>query len=123
MSIESPLAEAPRRAKAVSLAINRRSTLQATYIRLFRGGGLFLPTSRRMRLGDEIVINLRLMNDPDLIATRGRVAWITPPGCSARKTPGVGVQFAADEAGRSARSKIEAILGGLTNAAQPNHTL
>ena len=45
-----------------------------------QNGGLFARTTRPFGLGDEVVLSLTLMDDPDKLALAGRVVWITPQG-------------------------------------------
>jgi type IV pilus assembly protein PilZ len=47
--------------------------------------------------------------------------WITPAGAQGNRAAGVGIQF-SDEDG-VARTKIEAILGGVLKSSRPTHTM
>jgi type IV pilus assembly protein PilZ len=107
----------------LSLNIRERTALYAAYMPFVRGGGIFIPTSRPYRLGDEVFMLLSLMDDPARIAVQGKVMWITPEGVQGNRTQGIGVQFTHDETGAAARNKIETILGGTLNASRPTHTM
>lgn len=111
------------RPSVLSLTIKERSTLYAAYISSFRNGGLFVPTTRQYRMGDEVFMILNLLNDPNRLPVAGRVAWITPENCQIRKVPGIGVHFDAGEGATAAKHRIESILGGLVNASRATHTL
>ena len=52
----------------------------------------------------------------------GRVVWITPADAQGKRAQGVGVQFSADEAGRSAKKKIEGLLAGMLDGTKLTHT-
>lgn len=122
------MAEEVRQASAIrpavlSLTIKERSTLYAAYISTFRNGGIFVPSTRPYRLGEEVYVILNLLNDPDRLPVAGRVAWITPQNCQTRKVPGIGVHFDDGEGAAAARQRIESILGGLVNATRSTHTL
>ena len=39
--------------------------------------GLFVPTTRPYRLGDEVFLLLTLMDEPEKLPVAGRVVWIT----------------------------------------------
>lgn len=127
-SLHSPLTapSAPPRSGArpavVQLAIREKAALYAAYMPFLDGGGLFVPTTRAVRLGDELYLILSLMDDPNKISVTGKVVWITPAGTPQRQQ-GLGVQFARDEAGTQARSRIEDLLGGTLKANRPTHTI
>ena len=107
----------------LSLNIRERTALYAAYMPFLKGGGIFIPTNRPYRLGDEVFMLLSLMDDPAKIAVQGKVVWITPEGVQGNRTQGIGVQFTTDETGASARNKIETILGGTLSANRPTHTM
>ncbi|HEY0878693.1 MAG TPA: PilZ domain-containing protein [Zeimonas sp.] len=118
-------AAAPRagaRPGVVQLAIREKAALYAAYMPFLDGGGLFVPTTRAVRLGDELYLILSLMDDPNKLSVTGKVVWITPSGTPQRQQ-GLGVQFAKDEAGTRARSRIEDLLGGTLKANRPTHTI
>lgn len=107
----------------LSLNIKEKAALYAAYMPQIRGGGLFIPTNKAYRLGDEIYMLLTLMDDPIKIPVAGHVVWITPAGAQGNRTQGIGVKFSEDESGASARIKIESLLAGLLQANRPTHTL
>jgi len=106
----------------VQLAIREKAALYAAYMPFLDGGGLFVPTTRSVHLGDELYLILSLMDDPTKLSVTGKVVWITPPGTPQRQQ-GLGVQFAKDEAGTRACSRIEDLLGGTLKANRPTHTI
>ncbi len=108
---------------ALSLNIREKSILYAAYMPFLKGGGIFIPTTKPYRLGDEIFMLIGLLGDPNKIPVAGKVVWITPAGCQGNKAQGVGVQFSEDESGTAARNKIEGLLGGQLNLNRPTHTM
>ena len=110
------------RPSVLSLAIKEKAALYAAYLPFIKGGGLFVPTTRPAKLGDEVFALLSLMDDPNKIPIPGKVVWVTPPGTPSRPH-GIGIQFAANEAGEQARTKIENLIGGALKSARPTHTL
>lgn len=100
------------RPSVIQLAIKEKAALYAAYIPLFSEGGLFIPTSREYRLGDDVYVLLSLPEDPQRYPIAGRVAWVTPPRASGNRTQGVGVQFPRDEKARQLKARIEDLLGG-----------
>ena len=86
----------------LSLNIRERAALYAAYMPFLKGGGIFIPTSREYKLGEEVFMLLSLMDDPNRIAVQGKVVWITPEGVQGNRTQGIGVQFTQDETGAAA---------------------
>ncbi|HZR01924.1 MAG TPA: PilZ domain-containing protein [Burkholderiales bacterium] len=108
---------------AISLNIKERSVLYAAYMPHVKGGGIFIPTARAYKLGDEIFMLISLMDDPAKLPVAGKVVWITPHGCHGNRAQGIGVQFKDDDSGTLVRQRIEALLSGQLQLARPTHTL
>ena len=119
----APAAPAVSRPGVLSLNIREKAALYAAYMPFLKGGGIFIPTSREYRLGEEVFMLLSLMDDPNRIAVQGKVVWITPQGVQGNRTQGIGVQFTQDETGGAARATIEKILGETLASSRPTHTL
>jgi type IV pilus assembly protein PilZ len=105
----------------LSLTIKDKAVLYAAYMPFIKGGGLFIPTSKTYRLGDEVFLLLNLMDEPEKIPVAGKVAWITPRGAQGNRAAGVGVQF--NESDNIARNKIETYLAGALKSDRVTHTL
>ena len=116
-------ASAAQRPGVLSLSIKERAALYAAYMPYLKNGGIFIPTTKTYRLGDEVFMLLSLMDDPNKLAVAGRVIWVTPEGAQGGKTQGVGVQFGDNESGLAARNKIEGLLGGTLKSSRPTHTM
>ena len=111
------------RPSVIQLVFKEKGALYAAYIPLFSEGGLFVPTSREYRLGDDIYLLLTLPDDPQRYPVAGRVAWITPVNASGGRTQGVGVRFPVDEKTRVLRVRIEEMLGTSIQSAKPTQTI
>lgn len=111
----------PGRKGIINLAVPDKNALYIIYMPFIKGGGLFIQTSRRYVLGDDVFIVLTLMEEK--LPFVGKVAWITPKGAHGNRMPGIGVQFASDPAAREVRNKIDAYLAGLVNSDRPTHTM
>lgn len=111
------------RPSVLSLNINSKSALYAAYMGHLRHGGIFIPTPRSYRLGDEVFMLLSLMEDPARLPIAGAVVWVTPAGAQNNRAQGIGVHFNNDESGIEARRKIEGLLGGLMQSSRATHTL
>lgn len=107
----------------LSLAIKEKSALYAAYMPFIKGGGIFIPTNKAYKMGEEVYMLLSLMEDPAKIPVSGKVIWVSPQGAHGGRTQGIGVQFAANESGNAARNKIEGFLGGALKSTRPTHTM
>lgn len=106
----------------LSLTIRDKSALYAAYMPFVKNGGLFIPTSKTYKLGDEVFMLLTLMDSKEKIPVAGRVVWITPRGAQGNKTAGIGVQFSELDKGAT-RHKIENQLAGALKSDRPTHTM
>ena len=120
MSAHSPAAPRP---SVIQLTIREKAALYAAYIPLFSAGGLFIPTTREYRLGDDIYVLLTLPDDTQRYPVAGKVAWITPARAAGNRTQGVGVRFPADDKSRLLKAKIEEILGAHLGSDRPTQTI
>lgn len=107
----------------LSLQIKDKPALYHAYMPYIKGGGLFVPTTKRYNLGDEVFILLSLMEDKDRLPVAGKVVWVTPTGAQGNRTAGIGVQFNEGADGEQVRTKIEALLAGALGADRPTHTM
>ncbi|MEO6146503.1 MAG: PilZ domain-containing protein [Sulfuriferula sp.] len=107
----------------LSLSIKEKTALFAAYMPFLKGGGIFIPTTKQYKLGDEVFMLLTLMEDPNKIPVAGKVVWITPAGAHGGKTQGIGVQFDKNDSGVAARNKVEGLLGGSLKSARQTHTM
>jgi type IV pilus assembly protein PilZ len=106
-----------------TLVIRSRAALYAAWMPLLRGGGIFLPSSRSHALGEEVLILLSLLDDPNKIPLQGNVAWINPAHSAGNRPQGIGVQLHDSEVGRELRKKVEGLLAGALQSSRPTHTL
>ena len=111
------------RPSVIQLAIKEKAALYAAYIPLFEDGGIFIPTAREYRLGDDVYVLLSLPDDPQRYPVAGKVAWVTPARASGNRTQGVGIRFPSDEKSRLLKMKIEEILGSHLASERPTQTV
>jgi type IV pilus assembly protein PilZ len=107
----------------MQLAIKEKAALYAAYIPLFAEGGIFVPTQRDYRLGDDVYVLLTLPDDPQRYPVAGRVAWVTPERALGNRTQGIGIQFPKDEKSAQLKAKIEQILGTALGSEKPTQTI
>ena len=106
----------------LSLTIKDKSALYAAYMPFIKNGGLFIPTNKSYKLGEEVFMLLTLMNETEKLPVAGKIAWITPTGAQGNRAAGIGVQF-SDQDGGTARSKIETYLAGALKSDRQTHTM
>ena len=110
------------RPSVIQLAIKEKAALYAAYIPAFSEGGIFIPSAREHRLGDDVYVLLTLLDDPQRYPVSGKVAWITPARAAGNRTQGVGIRFPKDEKSEQLKSKIETILGAALSSDRPTQT-
>ena len=120
---DDPNLAQPARPSVLSLAIKEKAALYAAYMPFLKHGGMFVPTVKPYKIGDEIYLILALMDDPNKYPIAGKVAWITPAGANNNKAQGIGVHFPDDETGHRAKLRIEEILGAALRSSRATHTL
>ena len=116
-------AAAGARPSVIQLVFREKGALYAAYIPLLSDGGLFVPTTREYRLGEDIYLLLSLPDDGQRYPVAGKVAWITPANAPGGRTQGVGVRFPADEKTRLLKLKIEETLGTSISSSKPTQTV
>lgn len=119
---ETPVAPTAR-PSVLSLPIKEKAALYAAYMPFLANGGIFVPTNKPYKIGDEIYLILTLMDDPTKYPIAGKVAWVTPASANNGKAQGIGVHFAADEGGQRVKLRIEELLGTALRSTRATHTL
>ena len=119
-----PTATAPAaRPTVMQLSIKEKPALYAAYMPLLANGGVFVPTNREYKLGDDVYLLLTLPDDPQRYPVAGRVAWVTPQRAAAGRSQGIGVQFPKDEKCLQLKLKIEQILGTALGSEKTTQTV
>jgi type IV pilus assembly protein PilZ len=118
-----PAAAGGARPSVIQLVFREKGALYAAYIPLFADGGLFVPTTRDYKLGEDIYLLLSLPDDPQRYPVAGKVGWITPANASGGRTQGVGVRFPTDEKTRLLKARIEEPLGTSIQSSKPTQTI
>ena len=106
-----------------TLVIRSKAALYAAWIPLLKGGGIFLPSNRAHQLGEEVLILLSLLDDPNRIPLQGHVAWINPAHAAGNRPQGIGVQLNDNEVARELKKKVEVLLAGALQSSRPTHTI
>lgn len=119
----SPLTPSVNRPSVIQLSIKEKAALYAAYIPLFKDGGIFVPSAKEHRLGDDLYVLISLPDDPQRYPVAGKVAWISPARSTGNRTQGVGVRFPADEKTAQLKMRIEQILGAHLGSDRPTQTV
>jgi type IV pilus assembly protein PilZ len=119
----APAASAGARPSVIQLSIKEKAALYAAYIPLFAEGGIFVPTTREHRLGDDLYLLITLPDDTQRYPVAGKVAWITPPRAPGGRAQGVGVRFPPDDISAQLKMRIEQILGARLASDRPTQTI
>ena len=118
-----PATPSHSRPSVIQLVFREKGALYAAYMPVFTDGGLFVPTTREYKLGEDIYLLLSLPDDPQRYPVAGKVGWVTPANASGGRTQGVGVRFPNDEKTRGLKIKIEEVLGTSISSAKPTQTI
>jgi len=105
----------------LNVIIADKQALYDSYMSFLRNGGLFIQTSQEYRLGDEVLVLLKLLDQPKKLPVAGRVVWVTPQGAQGNRPAGIGIEFSEEDAALNAT--IENYLGGTLSADRVTHTL
>lgn len=111
------------RPSVIQLVFREKGALYAAYIPVFAEGGLFVPTTRDYKLGDDVYLLLSLPDDPQRYPVAGKVGWLTPANASGGRTQGVGVRFPVDDKTRQLKVRIEELLGTMISSNKPTQTI
>lgn len=122
MNANSPRQPGSAQPGILTLNIKDKAALAQAYMPFVKNGGLFIPTTKEYRLGDEVFILLTLMDGAERLPVAGRVVWISPRAAQGKRVQGIGVQFSSQDGGET-QKKIEALLVGVLSAERVTHTL
>jgi type IV pilus assembly protein PilZ len=119
----APGAGTTPRPSVIQLAIKEKAALYAAYISAFTEGGIFIPSSKDYKLGDDVYVLITLPEDPQRYPVAGKVAWITPAKAAGNRTQGIGIRFPTDEKSKLLKIKIEQLLGAHLGSERPTQTI
>jgi type IV pilus assembly protein PilZ len=119
----SPPLPSTSRPSVIQFAIQEKSALYLAYIPFFSNGGIFIPSERHYRLGDDVQVLLSLPGDTQHYPVTGQVAWVTPAQASNNRTQGIGVCFPPGNKSSVLKLKIEEILSTMPASDRPTQTI
>ena len=92
--------------------VKDKEELYRLYMPYIVDGGIFVRTEKDYKLGDEVFLLVKLLDDPEKYPIAGRVVWITPSCAQGGRASGIGVQLVGTE-GMEVRNKIDTYLAGM----------
>jgi type IV pilus assembly protein PilZ len=105
----------------LSPVMKDKAVLYAAYMPFLQGGGLFIPSTKAYKLGDDVFMLLALMDEPEKLPVAGKVVWITPKGAQGNRAAGIGVQF--NDPDNTVQRKIETYLAGSLESDRATYTM
>ncbi len=105
-----------------TLTIKEKKQLYKAYMPFVINGGLFIPTKRAYKMGEEVLMMLLLMNEKERIPLAGTVIWKTPEGCDGNRVAGIGIQLSNKDGGK-VKDKIETYLAGALELERSTNTM
>ena len=105
----------------LNVIIADQQALYDSYMSFLQNGGLFTKTSQEYRLGEEVLVLLKLLDQPEKLPVAGKLVWVTPQGAQGNRPAGIGIEFSKEDAALNAT--IENYLGGTLSADRVTHTL
>lgn len=119
---DSPLTSTPRNQGVANLTIKDKKLLYKSYMPFIVHGGLFIPTKRMYKMGEEVLLLLTLMDEPERLPIAGTVIWKTPEGSDANRLAGIGIQLSNKDGGK-VKTKIETYLAGALELDRSTYTM
>jgi len=94
--------------RKLQVHIADESTLASAYMPFIKNGGLFIGARKGLRMGDDVLLQLRLLDAGEALQIESRVVWLSPQSGKGDSQQGVGLAF--HENADRARVRIEDLL-------------
>ncbi len=102
----------------VAVTLKDKAALHANYMPFIRGGGLYAVADKPYKLGDQVILSLKIDSVGKRFAIPGDVVWTSPQDASGSQ--GIGVRFGG-RTRDNVRVFLESILGDLANKPSVYH--
>lgn len=112
----------PGRGGILTCHIENIDSLYASYLSFVSNGALFVPSTQKQKLGDEVFIAVTLPNSSERLPMNGKVAWINPKA-QGNRPEGFAVQIGTDVAGQRIKNEVERLLAGKIDSLQSTYTM
>ncbi|MDO5356271.1 MAG: pilus assembly protein [Conchiformibius sp.] len=120
-----PHADGKAPGRMVSLRLESKQVIYASYMSFTEHGGVFLPTSDSYQMGEEVLLVLELVTPAktEKLFVKTNVFWINSNPSAGGRPKGVGLAFSDDENSIKAKAIFEALLSGLINSDHATYTM
>lgn len=102
----------------VTVTLKDKTALHANYMPFIRGGGLYAVSDKPYKLGEQVILSLKIESVGKRFAIPGDVVWTSPKDASGSQ--GIGVRFGG-RTKDNVRVFIESILGDLAKKPSAYH--
>lgn len=109
--------------ECISVNIRTKEQLYAANMSFIKDGALFIPTTRDFRLGDLLMLDIRLVDEKEPYTLRAKVVWVTPAGAQRGLTPGIGLRFLDEKLGKELQAKVNTYLAGMIESEERTETM
>lgn len=122
--MNTPASQGGRQQGILSLTLKDSAEVHQHFMPFVEGGGLFVPTTKRYNLGDEVFLLVTLQSENESMPIPGRVCWITPVGAQGSRRAGIGIAFDRSATGSEvARTKFETLIAAYGHKDEPTLTM
>lgn len=112
----------PTRGGVITCNIDSVDTLYQSYLPFINNGAIFVPTSRKYKLGEEVFVAFTLPQHSERFPLSGKVVWLNNKNTSA-KPAGFAISFGKDATSGRMRDEIEKLLAGKLENDAPTYTI
>lgn len=107
----------------LSVHYRTKEALYAAFMpHIKHGGALFVPSNKDYALGDAVVVDVKLMDEPQSYRIQGNIVWKTPTGAQGGMAAGIGVQIGGEQS-EELRKKIDTHLAGMIHSDNRTDTM
>lgn len=111
----------PRMGGLIQVNIQDRAMLQASYMPYILGGGLFVPSTQAVKMGQEVFVLAGLPEQSQKIPLTGNVIWISQRQAGL-KPQGFAIQLTGEK-GVYYKMEAEKLLAGSMSLDRPSFTM
>lgn len=95
--------------------------LSASYMPFLTNGGIFIATTHRFELDEEVFLLIKVLDEAEKIPVAGKVVWLSHQSKLSSRAAGIGVEFT--EANSQAKNVLEKHLAGELDKRKFSHTI
>ncbi len=112
----------PIRGGVLTCNIADIQTLYNSYLSFITHGGIFVPSTKKHTLGEDVFVAFTLPGSSERYPLNGKIVWINEKG-TPNKPTGFGMQFGTDPNSTKLKNEIERLLAGQTESTRPTYTM